>query len=308
MIAARAFLRARSLETGAFRNSVGSRGTPSFSCSARTRWAASFAVCAHVYPEELEVLVGLADKFALNLATRKNSPATSAWHRSPSGSPSQEGIVEDQPVQRRLDAALRQPALELELVGEAVTGDCPRPAAPEYVPVEFDVPLGNQARVQEASGQLQGHLLQGDRSQVPEADRFSHQREQQLPAPVYGLRFRGLLGALVGWARALRRWATGLVALPSLGFGLGTGAHRNFTIAYENENAGNSGVGLRLPRQVARLAWMRLSRSRRSSGVPSPTASRPSGSNTGGPGFGSGFGPTGAVMPASFRSKSANAG
>eukprot|EP00741_Cyanophora_paradoxa_P013709 tig00020710_g13233.t2 len=36
---AREFPRASSLEMGAFRNSVGSRGTPSFSCSARTRWA-----------------------------------------------------------------------------------------------------------------------------------------------------------------------------------------------------------------------------------------------------------------------------
>eukprot|EP00741_Cyanophora_paradoxa_P008234 tig00000025_g7966.t3 len=84
---------------------------------------------------------------------RTRRPRRPGPHRSPSGSPSrtpcpappssrEEGIVEDQPVQRRLDTALRQPALELELVGEAVTGDCPRPAAPEYVPVELDVPLG----------------------------------------------------------------------------------------------------------------------------------------------------------------------
>eukprot|EP00741_Cyanophora_paradoxa_P011630 tig00020563_g11237.t1 len=174
---AREFPRASSLEMGAFRNSVGSRGTPSFSCKPdlslcdlrlRLQVAASFAVCAHVYPEELEVLLGLADKsdgvplifggegcfsffFAAGWAPgllstsrrgRTRRPRRPGPHRSPSGSPSQEGIVEDQPVQRRLDTALRQPALELELVGEAVTGDCPRPAAPEYVPVELDVPLG----------------------------------------------------------------------------------------------------------------------------------------------------------------------
>eukprot|EP00741_Cyanophora_paradoxa_P006657 tig00001029_g6440.t1 len=54
--------------------------------------------------------------------------------------------------------------------------------------------------------------------------------------------------------------------------------------------AGDLGVHLRLPRQVARLAWIRARRSRRSSGVPWPTDSsvrfRPSGSKTGGPGFG----------------------
>eukprot|EP00741_Cyanophora_paradoxa_P013710 tig00020710_g13233.t3 len=65
---AREFPRASSLEMGAFRNSVGSRGTPSFSCKPdlslcdlRLRLQASFAVCAHVYPEELEVCSQLRD-------------------------------------------------------------------------------------------------------------------------------------------------------------------------------------------------------------------------------------------------------
>eukprot|EP00741_Cyanophora_paradoxa_P012678 tig00020616_g12248.t1 len=136
------------------------------------------------------------------------TPLTRAGPRVPQHRSREEGIVEDQPVQRRLDTALRQPALELELVGEAVTGDCPRlrrrnmflwssmyPSGTFSLRIESSMlsheTESNQARVQEASGQLQGHLLQGDRSQVPEADRFSHQREQQLPAPVYGLLFRG---------------------------------------------------------------------------------------------------------------------
>eukprot|EP00741_Cyanophora_paradoxa_P011631 tig00020563_g11237.t2 len=176
---AREFPRASSLEMGAFRNSVGSRGTPSFSCNCVIRRRGGEVPVGHELQavrdaglhyglDKVAGLVrglrswllllllrgGVGPRFALNFATRKNSPATSAWASSVSlGFPityavpgssqlSEEGIVEDQPVQRRLDTALRQPALELELVGEAVTGDCPRPAAPEYVPVELDVPLG----------------------------------------------------------------------------------------------------------------------------------------------------------------------
>eukprot|EP00741_Cyanophora_paradoxa_P008233 tig00000025_g7966.t2 len=190
---AREFPRASSLEMGAFRNSVGSRGTPSFSCKPdlslcdlrlRLQVGCSFEAVPPVAPDcvirrrggevpvghELQAVRDAGLHYGLDkvaglvrglrsclLSTsrrgRTRRPRRPGPHRSPSGSPSrtpcpappssrEEGIVEDQPVQRRLDTALRQPALELELVGEAVTGDCPRPAAPEYVPVELDVPLG----------------------------------------------------------------------------------------------------------------------------------------------------------------------